>query len=152
MKSLSNYEIDDFMRITMPLYFMGTFDQDSLPNPRDKLPWCTIINTERDTKSTVGHWVAMVMDRTGHAHYFDSYGFPPQFDSWKSYLLYYDKNNNYSFSSAAIQPLDTNICGHLCIEFCRRRLTNRYRTLTDTALAKTINLTRAVDNYNKEKK
>ena len=33
-----------------------------------------------------------------------------------------------------------NMCGHLCIELCGRRLSNNYRLLSDTALAKTISV------------
>lgn len=146
VKPLSNYQLDGKLKKLVPCY-AGTFDKDSLPDLTGKKPCCIILNTELDTTSTVGHWVAVVVDNHRNVHYFDSYGDPPKFISWRIYLKKLDKNNYFTHSSASIQPPDTNICGHLCIEFIVKRLSVSHRMLSDTAVAKSIDIYKAVEKY-----
>lgn len=145
-KALSNFQLDNKLKKLIGETYVGTFDNDSLPRPPPFRPWATIINSRKDTDKRIGHWCAVVVDKRGYGHFFDSYGGEITTPGWKDYLKNISKNGRYTRSTIQIQDYDSNICGHLCISFIVNRLKKPY--LTDNQIVRLINVNKAVALYN----
>ena len=69
VKPLSNFDINSKMKKAIGDVYIGTVDCDSFPTPPStRGPWAFIANTEKDTTRKVGHWTAIVLDKSGLAH------------------------------------------------------------------------------------
>lgn len=93
--------------------FKGVFACDSLPKIFS-LPAAFIVNlSKHDSRGT--HWVALHIDRTGVAEYFDSFGLPP---SQNDILKFIQSNcKRISFNGKQIQHITSNKCGKYVILF-----------------------------------
>ena len=131
--ALTNHEIERKMK-KLTKYFIGVYDNDSLPEDSFVYPFAFIANTLKDTDPTVGHWVAFVFDRRGKGHYFDSYGAQPPYIQWRRYLRNRSHHNTYSYSSIIVQSYNSNGCGYLCMDYILRRL--KYPRLGDNQIAR----------------
>ena len=113
-RTLDNADIDMAANLLNIPTYRGWYCIDTLP----KLPHraeCGILNLEKINKGDGTHWVAWY--KTGQARkgdnkkkiYFDSYGLDPPSEIIK-YLgpVIYSNTNR-------IQPIDTVVCGHLCL-------------------------------------
>lgn len=120
---LSNFQIANIMNhLRVKPYFKGVYDMDSLPKQRFAYPWAIIVNTEKDTTRSIGHWICMLFDKYGRGHYFDSYGSPPPHKHWRDYLVQKSLNRIWKHSSLVVQRLNTSTCGYLCIDYIVLRL------------------------------
>lgn len=102
-ESLSNFQIIEAVKKLHIPKFRGVFLRNELP----KKPWkkeCGILNLD-DDKGT--HWVAWY--KCDKNLYFDSYGIQPPKELEK-YL-----GNPIYYSTDQVQPVNTQICGHLCL-------------------------------------
>lgn len=135
IRPLSSLQIEKRMRRYRPS-FKGVFDMDSLPRKKYNYPWAIIANTNKDTTTGVGHWVAFVFDSNGKGHYFDSYGKPPLHRSWRHYLHTKSKNGKWQYSTRQVQKFNTNTCGYLSMDFIVKRL--NYPLLTNNNIVKQL--------------
>ena len=112
-KPLTNFEIEDYVKVLKISNFRGVFMRDALPDtPRKHESGIVNLNTSEEAGS---HWVCYYKidrDRT----YFDSYG-----QVILSEVLNYLKTNEEKNQAVIrrntdiVQPINTNICGHLCL-------------------------------------
>jgi hypothetical protein len=113
---LSNLDIADYIKHS-PLrqYFQGVYSRDeNLPDLRPKS--AIIINLD-DLDGPGTHWVALC--RSGQNYiYFDSYALPPPKELTEKYKPIH-------YNTTRIQDFNTFYCGHFCLMFCEKLLTNR---------------------------
>jgi hypothetical protein len=84
--------------------------KDQIKNlPQNKKLFC-IVNYDTSEKSG-SHWVAIVKDNN-IVFYFDSYGIYPLKEVKQRY-----PNKKIIYNDYAVQKINSNICGHLCIAF-----------------------------------
>ena len=92
----------------------GVFARDQLPRHlRKQRPVAIIVNTHQKTKRGE-HWVAFYFHKNGQTMYFDSYGLPPSYPEFVSFL----KNNavSYTYNTRRVQG-NKRTCGHYCLYF-----------------------------------
>lgn len=90
--------------------FRGCFMRDTLTKPNKKESGVLNLDTSENPGT---HWTCWVK-RNSLIMYFDSYGLPPPLEL----LDYFRKDKKYNglyYSSMIVQPIDTVICGHLCV-------------------------------------
>lgn len=147
IKPLSNFDIEHIMKYYMDKkLFLGVFDQDSLPKI-DHRPTSLILNTMTDKSNKIGHWVSIVIDKRGKGHYFDSYGKPPIYKSWKRFLTQNSQRGVWVFNKRQVQDYNTNSCGYFAIDFIVKRL--KYSdTISDLSIIKHMNERSVFKNYN----
>lgn len=71
-----------------------------------------VINTDKSTGPGT-HWVCCIK-KQGVILYFDSYGLPPLQN------LIDNKTCKIQYSTSKIQPDNSIICGHLCVDFIKK--------------------------------
>ena len=149
VKGLTNHQLDKKLKGVLGKIYVGTNDFDSLPTPPSFTPWACIVNTLKDTENQVGHWCAIVVDKRGFGHFFDSYGQPVPHVTWVNYLKNISKNGRFSRTTVKIQPFNTNICGHLCALYIIERLRSSH--LSDNQIARSLDVEKSVELYNRLK-
>jgi len=123
-KPLSNFELLDAVKKLKIKNFRGIFMRDELPQKPNKKE-CGILNLDDAGNSVNGyfvdnppgnngtHWVCWFCRGKDPSYYFDSFGLSPPLEI-KKYLFSQGKGE-IEFNISQIQPLGTNICGHLCL-------------------------------------
>ena len=113
---LSNIEIDDAVkRLNIP-NFRGCYCINMLPKICHRVE-CGILNLD-NSRGGGTHWTAWhVNNRT--KIYFDSYGLDPPLE-----IIDYLKRPIYC-NTDCFQPLDTVVCGHLCL-YVLKKLSEGY--------------------------
>lgn len=110
-KALSDKELLVYAKCLAIPYFRGVFMRDALPT----YPWdleCAIVNLD-DTNGSGTHWVCYKKIYST-VFYYDSLGnIPPPMEL----LAYFKHVGNILYNYDRQQADDTNICGHLCLEF-----------------------------------
>ena len=115
-KVLTNYDLYEYVtRLKIP-HFRGVFMRDTLPEaPPCKLE-CGIVNFNT-SKEKGSHWVCYYKNRTLRI-YFDSYGQITPLEV-QNYLKTKRERRGVvgviQRNTDIIQPINTNICGHLCL-------------------------------------
>lgn len=119
-KALSNEELIHYVQCLNIPFFRGVFMKDILP----KKMWLNeagIVNLD-DTSGPGTHWVCYKKFSTT-VYYFDSFGnIPPP----KELLHYFKPAKNILYNFTRWQKDNTNVCGHLCLDF----LASSVNTLT----------------------
>lgn len=101
--------------------FLGIFASDQLPEKITSKPCALIVNTDPSDQPGQ-HWVAIYVSKEGSLEYFDSFGFYPFIDSFKTFI-----NNNCSdgsFNAKRLQSETSMVCGLYCIYFLVHRARN----------------------------
>lgn len=99
------------MKTRKIFHFIGCYPVDRLPTVIS-LPCSLIINL--DTSDLPGsHWVAVYINKSRHAFYFDSYGSPPtvQITKWLKQF------KSFSYNKKCFQSIFSKNCGFYCIYF-----------------------------------
>lgn len=97
--------------------FKGVFASDKCPQTLQR-GGCYVINTD-PVAFTGRHWVCVYVPRdNGSVEYFDSYGRPPTTVPGIATFL---RNQNVVHNTKQIQSLYSDVCGHYCIYFLKRR-------------------------------
>lgn len=110
-KALTNYELLKYAYCLKIPHFRGVFMVDAMP----KYPWkdeAAVVNLDKsDGPGT--HWVCY--KKFGNTvYYFDSFGnLPPPLEL----QFYFRKIDKVLYNVNREQDWDTNVCGHLCLEF-----------------------------------
>ncbi len=118
-KPLSNFELLDGVKKLKIKNFRGIFMRDELPLKPNKKE-CGILNLDDTGNSVNGyfvdnppgnngtHWVCwFCADKINY--YFDSFGLSPPLEI-QQYL-----RGQIEINISQVQPLGSNICGHLCL-------------------------------------
>lgn len=109
---LTNKEVSEICKkINIPL--VGVFSKNELPDFVKHGGY--IINLQDSDKGYGSHWVALSINKTGKAEYFDSFGFPAPND-----VDEFLRNNGfipYTSSEKHLQNIDSGTCGYYCIAF-----------------------------------
>ena len=105
-KSLSNYELVDYIKQLKIKNFRGIFMRDNLPKKK-RINECGIVNLD-DSFSNGTHWVCYY-----NGYYFDSYGLSPPLEII-DYLGFNLEHNIYQIQKSG------KIFGHLCLYFLNR--------------------------------
>ena len=102
--------------ITSP-FFQGVYSIDTIPLLREKS--AIVINNDESWEAG-SHWLALFVDERKRLEFYDSYGKPPDF--YGHYLNNYVSHySNVCWNSITFQSPTSNVCGHYCIYFLRRR-------------------------------
>ena len=106
-RTLTNIDIDMAVNLLNIPTYRGWYSIDTLP----KLPHraeCGILNLEKINKGDGTHWVAWFKNNDKKI-YFDSYGLDPPLEiiNYLGPVIYCNTDR--------IQPIDTVVCGHLCL-------------------------------------
>lgn len=120
-KALTNEELINYAQCLNIPFFRGVFMKDKLP-PKIMKNETGIVNL--DNASGPGtHWVCY-KKLFNTVYYFDSFGNlpPPQ-----ELLHYFRPAKNVFYNFNRQQPDNTEVCGHLCLEF----LATSARSLTE---------------------
>lgn len=102
--------IDPFQRQNI---FKGVFPCDALPK-RFSLPAAFVVNlSTHDSKGS--HWIAIYIERSRAAEYFDSFGLPPT----QKHIQYFLQVNSkcVKYNKKQIQHIVSNKCGKYVIVF-----------------------------------
>ena len=95
--------------------FIGVFPADKLPKKKTKPEGYYIVNLDNSNQGG-SHWVCIECRNTGLNSYFDSYGLPPPYPSFRKFM-----KNKYRYNSRQLQhPLSTT-CGQWCLYYVLRR-------------------------------
>lgn len=110
-KALTNVELQRYAFCLKIPFFRGVFMKDNLPI-NIKLNETAVVNLD-NTDGPGTHWVCY--KKIGkNVYYYDSFGnIPPP----KELLHYFRHTPHIFYNYERQQPLDTVICGHLCLEF-----------------------------------
>lgn len=92
---------------------VGVFPADQIPRVWPK-PIAIIVNTDDHTKPGM-HWVAVHVNKSGNALYFDSFGMPPFVPAHINRLR---KNcKQFRWNTIRLQDTSSDVCGQYCIMF-----------------------------------
>lgn len=110
-KALTDQELKLYAKCLHIPFFRGVFMKDKLP----KVMWeneTAIVNLDNTTGDGT-HWVCY-KKLQNTVYYFDSFGnlSPPQ-----ELLHYFNPAENILYNTVTWQKKNTNICGHLCLDF-----------------------------------
>ena len=103
------------------LLFSGVFPLNRL---NDNIPQhgVYICNSQPDHMQGQ-HWLAIGVNKTGGAYYFDSYGLPPHHEQIYGFLCNF---KSWKFNRKKLQNEFTAVCGQYCVLFaiyyCRDKL------------------------------
>lgn len=121
---MDNLQIESILNRLLGDVFCGVWACDLLPslNPSFRTPAYFIVNTH-PAHMPGEHWLALTLEKGGEATFFDSYGFPPDFDHYPSSILQFleNRSQNINYHNRQLQhPLST-VCGQHCIYYlCQR--------------------------------
>ena len=116
--ALTNIDINRRMK-SMNSY-IGTFPKNNLP-PKCKATISAIVNLD-NMGGNGTHWVAIKNDpKFQYAEYFDSFGLAPPMEIEKFLLT---SGKPILFNTEQVQLTNLSNCGHLCIDYLKRRLKN----------------------------
>lgn len=110
-KALTNKDLENYAHCLKIPFFRGVFMKDELP----KSIWKNetgIVNLD-DSTGLGTHWICY--KKLGNTvYYFDSFGnIPPV----KELQFYFQPANCVMYNYNRYQHFNTDICGHLCLEF-----------------------------------
>ena len=114
-KSLSNYDLKDWVKQLGIKYFRGFFSKDTLPT-RINNKECGIINLDNHIGPGT-HWVAY-RNIDKYCEYFDSFGLMMPLEV-KKYMATSGKQLEYSGDE--IQERDSVLCGYWCLYYLLER-------------------------------
>lgn len=110
-KALSNADLVEYAYCLKIPHFRGVYMIDNLP----KAPWkneAAIINLDKTTGLGT-HWVCYKIINN-IVYYFDSFGnLPPPHEL----QVYFKKASKVFYNVNRVQEWNTDVCGHLCLEF-----------------------------------
>ena len=100
-------------------FFKGVFPCDQLPMRRFKLPYALVINTHPASLPGT-HWVALYVNRSNHAEFFDSFGRP----LLNKYIVDFidDHCTSACWNSVRIQSESSEKCGQFALGYIKARL------------------------------
>lgn len=112
----------------------GIYPRDKLPKHISKTrPVAFIANTHKHDQPGE-HWVAFYFGKDGRAVYFDSYGEPPRYPEFITFLI--NNSATYVYNIERIQGFDKT-CGIYCLFFLynmtKRLAANMFQKLTITS-------------------
>jgi len=99
-------------------YFQGVYAADRLPRKVSEGGY--IVNTDPHDKPGQ-HWLALWVDAPSHCEVFDSYGLPLLFYKEPSLHQWWNQFANITRSGQAIQSLESQACGHYCIQYLKAK-------------------------------
>ncbi len=88
--------------------FRGVFPRDA--NVKRKVG-AYVFNTDK-TGEPGTHWVVAIINSDSRNQYFDSYGLPPLFEEFETFL-----QPSYYYNDYCFQQLHTAVCGHYCVYY-----------------------------------
>ena len=100
-------------------FFKGVFPCDCLPMREYKLPYAMVINTDPASKPGT-HWVALFVDRSNHAEFFDSFGRPLTNKLIVDFID--DQCSSACWNAICIQSEHSEKCGQFSLGFIKARL------------------------------
>lgn len=79
------------------------------------------------------HWVAARFERSGPGEWFDSYGTPPDWDDkilhdnthFRDFMKRMSTRGVFSANTIDLQAIETNVCGHYALWFCKHGMPDR---------------------------
>ena len=97
----------------IPAQSLGVFPANKIPIVLTR-PCALVANVDKSHKPG-SHWVAINIDKNGHDVFFDSYGLPTSVPHHINRL----RRNCvvYEWNIQKLQCLDSDVCGHYCIDF-----------------------------------
>lgn len=99
--------------------FLGVFASDELPDKLLSKPCALIANTDPSGKRGE-HWVTFFVSKEGIVEYFDSFGFAPYIDSFKTFI---DRECTEGiFNAKRLQSATSSVCGLYCVYFLVHRV------------------------------
>ena len=88
--------------------FRGVFPRDA--NVKREVG-AYVFNTDK-TGEPGTHWVVAIINSDSRNQYFDSYGLPPLFEEFETFL-----QPSYYYNDYCFQQLHTAVCGHYCVYY-----------------------------------
>lgn len=121
---MNNHEIENLLHHLLGDLFCGVWACDQLPLLTHTFPGPAyfIVNTH-PSHMPGEHWLAMTLDENGQASFFDSYGFPPDFEFYPSSIMTFleDRSSKIWHHNNQLQNTLSTVCGHHCIFYlCHR--------------------------------
>ena len=116
-KTLTNIDIDEYVKVLNIPNYRGTFMLDELPKKIKNIE-CGIVNFNFSYQSGT-HWVCYYKNKEERL-YFDSFGLITPIQIQKYLKTSYQFKHNIAVidrQNDVLQPYNTVICGHLCLYF-----------------------------------
>ena len=109
--------------------FVGVYPRDRLPRTVKTYPSAYVWNTDPHTTNGE-HWISVFLDECGRGEYFDPYGFPPLYQTFRNFL---NKHcTSWTFNDMQLQGLTSSVCGHYCVLYLLHRCRGlSLKTVTD---------------------
>ena len=109
---MNTIEVQEALK-KIPSVHVGVYPADRIPKIWSK-PTAFVINTKNHDHPGE-HWVAVYVDRTGRAIFFDSYGQQPVIPS----IIQRLRRNCifYKYNKKQIQSFESDVCGQYCFFF-----------------------------------
>ena len=114
-KTLTNFDLLEFVKKLEIPYFRGVFMLDNLPKGRPHQIECGIVNFN-NTMEKGSHWVCYYKNQSNRI-YFDSFGqiTPVEIQNYLKQKISEKCVGVIQRNTDIVQPYNTNICGHLCL-------------------------------------
>ena len=96
-----------------PVPAVGVYPADRIPL-RWPRPYALIINTDNHDRPGV-HWVAVYLNKNGHAIFFDSYGMPPSVSHHHQRIR--KNSTRFGWNTKRLQSFNSTVCGQYCVMF-----------------------------------
>lgn len=121
---MDNVQLENLLHSLLGDVFCGVWASDQLPmlNPSFRTPAYFIVNTH-PAHMPGEHWLALTLENGGIATFFDSYGFPPDFDHYPPSILQFleKRSKNIEYHDVQLQHHMSTVCGQHCIYYlCHR--------------------------------
>ena len=94
-------------------HFRGVFALDELT--RQNSTGFYVVNTDKRSQKGA-HWVLCYLPLKGAPLYFDSYGMPPLYQEFYTFML--GSNDTFSYNMQQLQDVDSSVCGHYVLYVC----------------------------------
>ncbi len=124
-------------------YFQGVYPSDRLPSRLHHYPAALVMNVDPHNRPG-SHWCSVFTTQDKVGTFFDSYGHPPSYYTplFQDFLERTCKT--WTYSTARLQSLDSNVCGHYSLYFLLLRSRN---IPTQTIVRRFSSNTRKNDHY-----
>ena len=125
-KSLTNYDLLEYVSQLKILHFRGVFMRDELPTTKPRRKECGIVNFNKSNEHGT-HWVCYHNDGNRRI-FFVSFGQITPIEI-QNYLKTKNERNVAVIqrNTDIVQSFNTNICGHLCL-FVLKALSNEQQS------------------------
>ena len=117
---MNNHELESLMHHLLGDLFYGVWASDHLPLLKRTYrgPAYFIVNTH-PSHMPGEHWLALTLEENNQATFFDSYGFPPDFDFYPSSIVSFlkDRSSKILYHNRQLQNTLSLVCGHHCVYY-----------------------------------